>query len=485
MREHDDECNQVCASCVAEGFLHQVIDSKKEKVCSYCHEAAVPCISIFELADLVEEAFENHFERTPSDPSDYEFALIKDREIDYFWTRNGQPVLDVIIEITCCETEVGEDLLSILSERHGSYSPGDPWEGEDEFDPGSYYERAGVSSMHWHFQWRRLESALKYESRLCNRDVLKLFQSVFAGLDQARTYHGGVAIIDAGPESELQGVYRARDFQSQSALKKALENPVQELGPPDGSIARANRMNASGISVFYGAKDAGSALAEIRPAVGSNVVVAHFLFTRPLRLLDLRTLESITCKGSLFDPEYAQEVERVAFLRTLTKLLTMPVMPNEQDREYLMTQAVADYLASLDEPSLDGIVFPSVQDGVGENVVLFHKASLVEPLQYPSGTRVRADLIDFDPETEDSYPSYSIHVSQPEKPIERKEAEFTGFEPNWLYKRERETSLRLVMDSIIVHAVKAVRVETSQDRVFVSHGTHSDNPEIDSLPGDF
>lgn len=486
MREHGDEDKLVCAACVTEDYLQQQIESKPNGVCSYCDEAAVPCIAVEELADLVEEAFEGHFERTPSEPSDFESALMRDKEMGYDWYREGEPVLDVITGIACCEPEVGEDVLSILSDRHGSCDPGDPYEVESEFDPESCYERTNAKSIHWHVQWRRLEIALKYESRLCNQDVLELFESVFAGLDQTKTQHGTVPIIDAGPGTNLVGVYRAREFQNPNDLKKALQDPVTELGPPDGSIAKANRMNASGISVFYGAKDASSALAEVRPAVGSKVVVAQFLFTRPLRLLDLRSLESITCSGSLFDPVYTREVERVGFLRTLTKLLILPVMPNEQDREYLMTQAVADYLASLKQPSLDGIVFPSVQDGVGENVVLFHKASLVEELQYPDGTRVTAGLMEFDPETEDSYPSYSIHISQPEKPLKKKRGlGHTPYEPNWLYKTERDAALALVLDSIVVHTVNAVRVETSSDGVFVSHGTHSNDSGLDSQLGEF
>ncbi|MCE0778539.1 RES domain-containing protein [Pseudomonas sp. NMI542_15] len=486
MRKHDDESKKVCASCVTEDYLQQLIESKANGGCSYCEEADVACVALEELADLVEEAFEAHFERTPSEPSDFESALMRDKEMGYDWYRDGEPVLDVITGITCCEPEVGEDLLAVLNERHASYDPGDPCEGENEFDPESCYERTNAKSVHWHVQWRRLEMALKYESRLCNQEVLKLFDSVFAGLDQARTHHGTVPIVDAGPGTELLGVYRAREFQSQNDLKKALQDPVKELGPPDGSIARANRMNASGISVFYGAKDASSALAEVRPAVGSKVVVANFLFTRPLKLLDLRSLETVTCSGSLFDPAYTREVERVGFLRTLTKLLILPVMPNEQEREYLMTQAIADYLASLKQPSLDGIIFPSVQDGVGENVVLFHKASLVEKLQYPQGTRVTAGLMDFDPETEDSYPSYSIHISQPEEPSKQKRGQpITPFEPNWLLKTERKNTLQLVIDSIVVHTVKAVCVETSPDRVFVSHGTHRERSELDSPPGDF
>lgn len=486
MREPDGETKLVCASCVTEGYLQSLIEAKPSGSCSYCEKAAAPCFEIDDLADLVEEAFESHFRRTPSEPSDYEYALIRDREISYDWSRGGTPVLDVIVDIASCEQEVGEDLLEILQDRHGSYDPSDPTGDEDEFSPESYYERRNVNSDFWQVQWHQLEMALKYESRLFNQEVLNLFQNVFAGLEEARTHHGGLTIVEAGPGTELLGLYRAREFQSQDELKKALEEPVKKLGPPAGPIARANRMNSSGISVFYGAKDAKSALAEVRPAVGSQVVVAQFMFTRPLRLLDLRSLESITCKGSLFDPVFVQEVERIAFLRTLARRLTLPVMPGDQDHEYLITQAVADYLASLKKPLLDGIIFPSVQDGVGENVVLFHKASLIEHLPYPHGTRLSSSLLDYEPETDEGYPSFSIHITQPKISKEdKRRLRLIPLEPDWEFKTEREPALRLLIDSIVVHTVKAVEVHTSQDRVFISHGTAFERADDDGAFSEF
>ena len=69
------------------------------------------------------------------------------------------------------------------------------------------------------------------------------------------------------------------------------------------------RMNAAGISVFYGATDDETAIAGVRPPVGSWVATATFEVIRPLRLLKglcrdkakIRTfvLQDIELKGNL------------------------------------------------------------------------------------------------------------------------------------------------------------------------------------------
>jgi hypothetical protein len=70
--------------------------------------------------------------------------------------------------------------------------------------------------------------------------------------------------------------------------------PDRHLGSPPSGAAAAGRMNARGISVFYGANDPRVALAEVRPPVGSRVAVARFEIIRPLRLLDLTALSDAT-----------------------------------------------------------------------------------------------------------------------------------------------------------------------------------------------
>jgi len=151
-------------------------------------------------------------------------------------------------------------------------------------------------------------------------------------------------------------------------------------------------MNAAGIALFYGAIDRDVALAEARPPVGSKVLIGCFDVVRPLMLLDMEALEQVASeKGSIFDPDYVIRLERAAFLRRLSRRISDPVMPGDCVRDYLPTQAIAEFLAAMDEP-LDGILYPSVQYGcqsgsvpsIGRkdkrNVVLFRKTARVQPL---------------------------------------------------------------------------------------------------------
>ncbi len=160
-------------------------------------------------------------------------------------------------------------------------------------------------------------------------------------------------------------------------------------------------MNGAGISVFYGATDPMVALAEVRPPVGSRVLVARFEIIQPLRLLDLEALEFIADeKGSMFDKSHVECLKRAEFLRGLGRRISRPVMPSDEPRDYLPTQAVADFLATVPSPPLDGIIYSSVQGGDmarrrvlgrnrgGRNVVLFHKAASVREFDLPEGTRI-------------------------------------------------------------------------------------------------
>ena len=48
--------------------------------------------AIKQMADVMETAFEQHFDCTPEDPSGYESALME----EYGWSREGDPTTDVI-----------------------------------------------------------------------------------------------------------------------------------------------------------------------------------------------------------------------------------------------------------------------------------------------------------------------------------------------------------------------------------------------------
>jgi hypothetical protein len=141
-----------------------------------------------------------------------------------------------------------------------------------------------------------------------------------------------------------------------------MKHPDREVGPPPTKQAVAGRMNAAGISVFYGATAPSVALAEARPPVGSKVLVACFEIIRPLKLLDLVAMTDISDEpGSLFDDAHRRCLKQAQFLRGLTVRLSRPVMRDDQILDYLPTQAIADFLAAEATPPLDGIIYPSVQ----------------------------------------------------------------------------------------------------------------------------
>nr|WP_283822043.1 RES family NAD+ phosphorylase [Bradyrhizobium diazoefficiens] len=250
--------------------------------------------------------------------------------------------------------------------------------------------------------------------------------------------------------------------------------PDQQLGSPPALLAGAGRMNARGISVFYGANDPKAAIAEVRPPVGSKVAVAQFEIIRKLRLLDLTALKNVQVRGSIFDVNFARRLERAQFLKSLSRRITQPVMPDDEPFEYLATQAVADFLATEAAMPIDGIIFPSVQvAGDLLNVVLFHKAALVEVMEIPSGTEIRASTGHSSNEGwEDDY-SVIEEVPPALKADEKQEktsewpdfAAMPALPGRGTGSDQREPALRVMPGSVWVHHVEGVVFKTDEYQI--------------------
>jgi hypothetical protein len=117
-------------------------------------------------------------------------------------------------------------------------------------------------------------------------------------------------------------------------------------------------MNPAGISVFYGALSENTAIAEVRPYVGSTVVVGAFRVLKEMRLLNLPQID-LCYTGSIFDPDYENRVSRRDFFQKFHNLITRPILPTEEFIEYVPTQAVAEYVAHV--LNFDGIIYASAQ----------------------------------------------------------------------------------------------------------------------------
>ena len=334
---------------------------------------------------------------------------------------------------------------------------------ETEFSSDSYYEESGTNDARWQDEWRDFEYSIKTETRFFSQTASSLLASLFNGIDEMETQDGRSLVVDAGPGTEFSEVFRARSFQQDEKLKGSLARPDKHLGSPPSADAYAGRMNAQGISVFYGANNPTVALAEVRPPVGSQVAVARFEIIRQIRLLDLTALSEVTTSGSIFDPTFIDHLERTMFLRNLSHRITVPVMPDHETFEYLATQAIADYLATENAPSLDGIIFPSVQTaGVALNFVLFHKSARVEAIELPKGTEVSVNLGQMYEEGWER--DYTVFEKVPPKEGEPKKQELPFFEADWQLTDldMRPSTLKLDLDSVRVHTVDSVQFSTSE-----------------------
>ncbi|HJU03842.1 MAG TPA: RES domain-containing protein [Nitrospiraceae bacterium] len=458
----------VCFACVGDSFLSDVIQkSGEQQTCSYCHTTQA-AMGIEQFADHVEGAFDRHYRRTSTEPDDYEYMLLRDRESNYDWDRHGEPVVPAIASAAEVNEPIAEDAQRILEERHADFDSAAIGE-ECEFADDSYYEEKRANDVELQHAWESFETSLKTQSRFFNKDAEAVLTSLFDGLANHKTVDSKRVVIDIGPGKRIKSLYRARVFQSDKVLEPAMMRPDRELGPAPTDVASGGRMNARGISVFYGALTPEVALAEIRPPVGSRVMIGKFAVMRPLKILDVEALQSVLVRGSIFDSGFIGKLERARFLRRLSDRITRPVMPNDEPSDYLITQAIADYLAG--QARLDGILYPSAQVTTAKknkNIALFHPSSRVESLQIPPDTELSAHT--YTNYEEGPEPDYSVsEITTDPKPAPRPTPQGPYFFPGLPYEDDdpepRPVTLQLELDSLEVRHIEAVSFKTAKHKV--------------------
>ncbi len=362
---------RICAACVSDAYLKAEIAKSPtvDQECDYC-ESVGPTIDMASLADRCDTVIEIF----------YEVSSLSDAVIIYERTPEGEELAGVLDRIVAPPEEVVDDLVELLTDKWFDSDSQEHHYGEEP-----WFVEKTKSSEPLNNAWNEMEQSLKHEARYLNPKAARMLENMFGTVHDDRTSESKGVVMELNADCEINTLYRARVFQTLEAMETALSHPERHIGPPPSGIGAAGRMNAKGVSVFYGATEKEIAISEVRPPVGCHVVVGAFKPIRTLRLLDLQQLGSITLKStsSPFDPATAEEAARCAFMETLTQKMVMPVMPELEEQGYLITQAIADFLSTHPKLLLDGIIFPSAQnmtihkDTLGRNVVLFNKASMV------------------------------------------------------------------------------------------------------------
>lgn len=455
-----EEDLSICHECVGDEFLKIGIrrEGRRGK-CSYC-ERSRKVIPLPVLADRIHHAIEEHFCLTSDEPDYYEYALLKDEESNYEWERQGEQVDYLIQSIAEIDDNVASDVQSYLSSCHG----GDPRDFEENpYGDEVCYEEKSPESYPFQETWKFFCHEIRYRARFFSESIEDVLGSLFRDLCDLKTYNGSPVIVDAGPDTKYSIIFRARVCLSHETLDRVLKNPIKELGAPPSKLSRQGRMNAEGVAVFYGAADAETCIAEVRPPVGSNVVVGCFRIIKKIKLLSLDLLSQVYPKGSYFDPEFGSRKGHAFFLNELVGEFVKPVMPGNEMFEYLPTQVVAEYLAEKVKPKLDGIIFESSQiEGEGQNIILFHDACYIEQCKPVAGAKISVQYGHWN--SEDDYDDdITIFEELPdntkkagyEKPLNN----FNDFENNFVNNREPTLALDIT-NRVDVRAIKGVCYKT-------------------------
>mgnify|MGYP000712016410 CR=1 FL=1 len=448
-----NDSTKICFECIADHYLS--LEVEKEYVQSHCYSCGSEnnqAISINDLADLVHEVLQSHFYLTSESPEGYDYYRAKEG----LWERDGVDVASLISDIVGVTEDIAGDIVEELSDCHDDKGKAVFCSTQlYSFDP--HYEENSPDHVEFTESWRAFKLSVGKEARFFNEHAKGILEHLFKGVDKIITHHKDPVIRNISIETKF---FRSRIAKSQSELGSILKELPSSIGPPGSEFSRSGRMNAHGISVFYGALDKETCLAEVRAPVGAHVVTGVFNPLRALRILDLSRFESIgISEGSYFDEEHMRNVARQFFLKSLTAELSEPIMPGDEERRYLATQVVADYLATNKSLKLDGLIFNSSQisleglanpEDEGKNIVLFYQASRLSDKSYSDGKEFD---IDFGWEHEGDS---DLSVTLLEKNISKKESNI--IDSDIIYEEITAPTIALNMSSIEVDRIKSISI---------------------------
>jgi hypothetical protein len=476
--------NNVCAVCIGESYLQtQIMQEGKIGQCDCCQSEDNPTVPLDELAQQIHSVLEDHYRMTSPDPEGVDFLASKEG----YWEQPGEPVTVAIMNLIDSSEELAEAVREYLSDQydpHGKHALVDPCPYAED----SQYEERPIDTYEYQESWDSFRQEILSRARFFNQTAKFALEHLFQGVAQLSTHEGDSVVRILNSEDSI---FRGRLANSFEALEEIIKSAPESMGAPPSRHASAGRMNAEGISVFYGATDIDTCIAEIRAPVGGYVVVGRFELLNELRLLDLAKLRAVFLSGSLFDHEHTESLSRVQFLKQLESELTQPVVPGSESRDYLPTQVVAEYLADHPEMQLDGIMFASSQvsseEGAdasqrkGKNVVLFSTACGLRSDEVPDGTEINVHHYLGDPEDPD--PTIFIQTTVPDTSEDLDCApavntEFGSWDLNYvpaLAEDTLEPRLRLDMEGIEVKRVEGVCYQTFDFGVYLHQSVKDDS----------
>lgn len=372
---------QVCSDCVGDSFLAKKMSPKSELgQCAICEKMA-RVIDLSELAWIIDPRYREIV--------GFAEPIMRVGEGDddrVYRDDGGQSAVDIMQELTGCDYDLAAALVEFLADEEGyAVFQGDTaYYGENE-----EYEIVIKAKYSTHRDWEKFKKSVMHEVRFFNSSAITFLTNVFCH---------ALADFDPAPVVKLargSRLFRARLLDDADIVDIACD-PAGKLGSPPARLAKGGRMNPSGVSVFYASKSADTAIAEVRPWVGADVVLGQFETLRDVTLVDLSRFSTLRGKYEYFDAELEEKLGFESFLRDLHGEIQKPVRSQDHPLEFIPTQVIAEYLSELHVPKFDGLVYGSVQGEGGVNYVLFRHASAAIGTKFSKVDAELAEDRDFD-----------------------------------------------------------------------------------------
>ena len=459
MEEFDDDDDlRVCHGCIGETVLRaEILRDGREGECGYCANEAEMSVTIAALARRVDDVF-----REVVGTASEEIRIVGQ---DVTFGPSGETPGFLMTEMTeAADERIGEDIIAYLSQVH----QWDVHDGDFDYydDTSDTYAIYGASDGQLKDRWTRFCARLKQERRFFLDDGVAVLDEILAPLLEGRWPDGG-AIRTIGPDDADRFIYRGRLANDDGMSIEILKQRISQLGAARPGKAGPGRMNPAGVSVFYGAFDPTTCVAELRVPVGGSAIVGRFEVLRPLRILDLTRLEAAQRRISYFEPGYAELQGYAGFLRGFHEEVKRAVLPGRETLDYLPTQIVAEYLWARADPPFDGLIFgSSLLTDTQNNIALFPHASLVEGAEDEAERKVHFRYTHSDEDGDNCEERVLFEtLSSPEDEPNRSGPE--SFADDWFGSSASDDeppviqpTLRLTEDGVARHRVRAISYET-------------------------
>ncbi len=155
-----------------------------------------------------------------------------------------------------------------------------------------------------------------------------------------------------------------------------------KMGHPQKHLSKEGRLNSEGIPYLYLATNIDTAVAEIRPWIGSEVTIGYFELLADLKIVDTSNDEpknplskyQITNSNGNFDIKkrpietYTPDEKEDYIWGDINLAFSTPISPDDSHLRYLTTQYLAE---KLKMNNYDGIAYRSSLSPNGHNIAIF------------------------------------------------------------------------------------------------------------------